>query len=75
MDTILGRIEYRRITILQLSSLEMMTFTGIFLVLFVFTGSWFLLGGAIGCLSVAVKHSRLANMHNSAAPVDTQAVG
>jgi hypothetical protein len=46
---------------LRMSSVELLGFSVTFGVLFVFTSSWFLLGGAIGCLGIALKHRRLAN--------------
>jgi hypothetical protein len=55
-----GRIEYGRLVALQASSWECFAFSGFFLVLFVFTRSWFILGGGVGCLALAVRHRRLA---------------
>ena len=55
-----GRIEYPRGPMLRLSALELVAFAGFFGVLFLFTGSWFVLGGVVGCLVVANKHWRLA---------------
>jgi len=59
-DWVRGRIEYGRAGMLRGSSWECFAFSGSFLVLFPFTGSWFILGGAVGCLSLGVKHRRLA---------------
>jgi hypothetical protein len=59
-DLILGRIEYSRMVILRASSWECFAFSGFFLVLFLFTGSWFILGGVVGCISLGVKHRKLA---------------
>ena len=58
-DAVRGRIEYSRRVNLRSSSLELLEFSGLFLALFAFTRSWFVLGGGVGCLSVAVKHWRL----------------
>ncbi len=69
-DAVRGRIEYSRRVSLRASSIDMLTFSGLFLVVFVFTHSWFVLGGAFACGSVAAKHWRLANKH-----VPTVAVG
>ena len=55
-----GRIEYPRRLMLRMSSIEGLAFSGLFAVIFLFTGSWFVLGGAFTCLSLAAKHLRLA---------------
>jgi len=60
-DEVHGRLEYARTLLLRMSSLECLAFSGLFLVLFIFTRSWFILGGATGCFSLAVKHRRLAS--------------
>ena len=59
-DSIRGRIEYPRRLMLRNSSIEGLTFSGLFAVMFLFTGSWFVLGGVFTCLSLAGKHLRLA---------------
>jgi hypothetical protein len=66
-DAVRGRIEYSRRVILRSSSFELLEFSGLFLALFAFTHSWFVLGGGMGCLSVAGKHWRLARAQGSAA--------
>jgi hypothetical protein len=63
-DALQGRIRYPRPLMLRMSSVEKVAFAGLFAILFAFTLSWFLLGGAIGCLSVAFKHLRLAQKHS-----------
>lgn len=55
-----GRIEYSRRASLNISSLEFLAFAGLFSLIFAFTRSWFVLGGALGCLSTAIKNYRLA---------------
>ena len=60
-----GRLEYPRQVMLRISSYEMLAFAAFFLVLFAFTTSWFVLGGVLGCLSVASKHWKLARAHAS----------
>lgn len=67
-EGIQGRMEYRRAQMLRLSSLELLAFSGLFVVLFLFTQSWFVLGGAMGCMAVAGKHRKLAREHVSNAP-------
>lgn len=59
-NAIRGRIEYSRPLMLRMSSFECLSFSGLFLVLFVFTQRWFILGGALACFSIAMKHRRLA---------------
>jgi hypothetical protein len=48
---------------LAMSSLEILSFAGLFTVIFVFTGSPFVLGGALSCGVLAIKHQRLARRH------------
>lgn len=55
-----GHIEYGRSVILRASSWECFAFSGFFLTLFAFTRSWFILGGALACFSLGVRHRRLA---------------
>ena len=59
-DHVRGRIEYSRSLSYRMSSYDLLAFSGLFLLLFAFTQNWFVLGGAISCLSTAVKHRRLA---------------
>ena len=59
-DAVRGRIEYSRVLLLQMSSREWFAFSGLFLLLFVFTQNWFIFGGVAGCVSQAAKHRRLA---------------
>jgi hypothetical protein len=67
-DQVRGRIEYARRISLTISSIEMLSFCGMFLVIFAFTQSWFVLGGSLSCLSIAMKHRRLSNQHAPATP-------
>jgi hypothetical protein len=62
-DSIRGRMEYPRTILLKLSSSECLVFAGFFLILFVFTENWFVLGGSVGCVSLALKHWRFARKH------------
>jgi hypothetical protein len=48
---------------LAMSSLEILSFAGLFTVIFVFTGSPFVLGGALSCGVLAIQHLRLARKH------------
>lgn len=62
-DAVQGRIRYSRPLMLRMSSVEKFAFSGLFAVLFAFTLNWFVLGGVFGCLSVGLKHLRLAHKH------------
>lgn len=55
-----GRIEYSRLLLLQGSAVELLTFSGFYLLIFALTRNWFLLGGTASCLATALKHLRLA---------------
>jgi hypothetical protein len=66
-DCVRGRIEYSRAFILRTSADELFVFAGIYALFFVPTLSWFLLGGVASCLSVAMKHRRLAQKAEKAA--------
>jgi len=71
-DCVRGRIEYSRPFILRMSSDELFIFSAMFLLLFVFTQSWFVLGGAASCLSTAIKHRRLVRETASKTAVAVQ---
>jgi multidrug transporter EmrE-like cation transporter len=58
-----GRIEYSRRLILRQSSTAFLSFASIYAVVFLFTESWFVLGGSFGCLAIALRHLRLANAY------------
>ncbi len=60
LELVRGQIEYGRSAILRASSWECFAFSGLFLMLFAFTQSWFILGSAVACFSLGVKHRRLA---------------
>lgn len=64
-DGVRGRIEYPRSLMLRLSAVEVLAFAGVFLAIFLVTGSWFVLGGAAGCLSLALKNLRLERRYTS----------
>jgi hypothetical protein len=71
-DCVRGRIEYSRPFILRMSSDELFIFSAMFLLLFVFTESWFVLGGATTCFSTAIKQRQLARKAASKAAVVIQ---
>lgn len=56
-----GQIEYSRMGMLRASSWEWFAFSGFFLMLFALTQSWFMAGSSLGCLSLGIKHRRLAS--------------
>jgi hypothetical protein len=66
-----GRIEYSRPLLLRASAVDALVFSGLYLVLFAFTESCFIFGGVVVCLSLAVKHRRLARKWSAAATVAT----
>ena len=68
-EGITGHIEYPRPIMLRMSAIEIAAFAGLYAVLFVVTESWFLLGGAAACLSLAVNHLKLSRTHKQPAPV------
>jgi hypothetical protein len=51
-----GKMEYARWAILRNSGIELVSFAGLFLLLFLFTGSFFVLGGAVRTLVLGVQH-------------------
>jgi hypothetical protein len=64
-ELVRGHIEYGRSVVLRASSWEWFAFSGLFLTLFAFTRSWFILGGAVACFSLGAKHRRLAHRHHA----------
>jgi hypothetical protein len=71
-DEVRGRIEYSRSLLLRMSSVEHFIFSALYLILFAFTQSWFIFGGAVGCLSLAAKHRSLARKRLATAPAAVQ---
>jgi hypothetical protein len=63
-----GRLEYPRGIMLQMSAFEVLIFSGLYLALFLVTGSMFILGGAITCCALSIKHYLLARRHNAGMP-------
>jgi hypothetical protein len=62
-EGIKGRIEYARVAMLRLSAVELLAFAALYAVLYAVTLSWFILGGVVICVSVAVNHRALARKH------------
>jgi len=58
-----GRIEYSRFVALGASSIELVSFAAMFLVVFVLTHSSFVLGGSMTCLYTAWTHWILARKY------------
>lgn len=55
-----GKIEYSRWSTLKLSAAEFFGFCLMYLLFAVIMKSWFMLGGAFGCLIVVIQHWRLS---------------
>jgi hypothetical protein len=51
-----GHIEYEHWLSLRLSSIDLFSFSLLFLFIFLFSGSVVMLGGAAGCLALALRH-------------------
>ena len=62
-DGITGRIEYARPVMLRMSAVELFSFSAAYGVIYLMTGSWFVLGGVVSCLLVAINHRQLAQKH------------
>lgn len=71
-NAVRGRIEYTRPFVLKNSASELFAFAALYVAIFAFTQSWFVLGGAVTCLFTAVKHMVLARAAQTKAmtPVD-----
>jgi len=65
-DAVQGRIEYARPCMLEMSAVELFAFAGLYAFLFLFTFSWFVLGGLLACLSLGAKHRTWAKKHRLA---------
>lgn len=72
-NAVRGRIEYSRSALLRSSTVELLAFAGLFVVLFVFTQSWFVMGGVISCLATAWKHYKLAQAQTPSAAIQPAA--
>lgn len=59
-DGLKGKLEYSRWFILKTSAVELFSFAALFLFLFLVTGSWFCLGGAVACGVTGRQHQVLA---------------
>lgn len=71
-DQVQGRIQYSRPLSLRISAVELYGFTALFFLLFVFTQSWFTLGGTLSCFVTASKHLRFAQKATSAKASETR---
>jgi hypothetical protein len=60
-----GRLVYPRGFLLRVSALELLLFAALYLVLFLATGSFFILGGAIASGTLSLSHYRLARRHDA----------
>lgn len=66
MPLLHGRIEYPRGILLRTSALELLTFAGLYAILYGVTRHPFVLGGALACAVLSVNHYRLASRHKAA---------
>jgi hypothetical protein len=66
LSALKGRLEYPRGLILRISALDILLFAGLYAVLFMATGSLFILGGTIACTALAINHYQLARKHEAA---------
>jgi hypothetical protein len=66
-DGVQGKLFYPRPLLLRLSSFEIVSFGALYLILFMATGSWFILGGAATCLGLGLKHAYMAYRRQSVA--------
>ncbi|MBN1657494.1 MAG: hypothetical protein JXA93_03785 [Anaerolineae bacterium] len=57
-----GRLERARWLVLRLSAVDMALYAVLFVLLFLLTGSWFVLGGVGGCLITAVRQWHSASV-------------
>lgn len=62
-DGMSGSIIYHRDVMLKLSASDLAVFAAFLGLLFLFTNSWFVLGGATTCAATAFKHYRLSGKH------------
>ena len=59
-----GQVHYSRWLILNLSTIELWSYVGLYLLLGVVVGSWFLAGGALSCSITAFQHWRQSRKQN-----------
>ncbi len=55
-----GTIAYSRPTSLNMSAVDIPSFGALYLMLWLFTGGWFLFGGVVACFVFAVRHWQYA---------------
>jgi hypothetical protein len=65
-SSIQGRLMYPRGFMLRLSAFELLTFAALYLILFLTTGSLFIMGGALATSVLSLNHYRLARRHDAA---------
>lgn len=58
-----GSLEYPRRMMLGMSAIEILSYAGLFAIVFAFVPSAFLLGGVASCVATAVKHLRMARQY------------
>ncbi len=60
-----GRLAYPRGLMLRMSAFELLMFAGLYLILFLATGSLFVLGGAVATGVLSLGHYRFARRHGT----------
>lgn len=68
-DSIKGRIEYRKWLTLRVSAIELLSFGGLYFLLYLLDRSWFFLGGAVACAITGVQHLKLSAEERKKPPV------
>ena len=66
-----GRLVYPRRFLLMSSAFELLLFAGLYLSLFMLTGSVFVLGGSLGCGILSIKHYQFARRQPTAPIITT----
>ncbi len=55
-----GRVNYTRWFTYRLSAHEMLSFSGLYLAIYILSHAWFFLGGALACLVLGIQHWRMS---------------
>jgi hypothetical protein len=59
-DHLKGRLEYSRWLLLRQSAVELLSFSALFLLIWLLVGSLFVLGGAFACMATGIQHWNMA---------------
>lgn len=66
-----GQLQYQHWLSLRLSALDMFSFAGLFLILFLFWGNFFVLGGVASCLWLAIENLVDSRKSKLSSPTET----